>query len=169
MNFSKKNQEIFNVNRHYLSKKLFSIALIALITVSAFSQEPPRRQHRSVLTPDQTAELQTKKMTLQLELTEKQQQQILEINKRNAIERKLHMEEHRSLREKDEKPSNDELAKIKSSRLDKQIAHQKEMKKILNEKQFETWKNSRNIRTHKMKKRNGKHKVQNRSKMPRKG
>ena len=108
-------------------------------------------------------------MTLQLELTEKQEQQILEINKRNAIERNQNMEAHRSLREKGQKPSNDELAKIKSTRLDKQIAHQKEMKKILNDKQFETWKNSRKDKTHKMKKRKGNSKSQNRSKMPRKG
>ena len=169
MNFSKKNQEHIKVNRYFMSKILFSLALIALITVSAFSQEPPRKQHRSVLTPDQTAELQTKKMTLQLELTEKQQQQILAINKRNAIERNENMEEHRSLREKGQKPSNDELVKIKSTRLDKQIAHQKEMKKILNDKQFETWKNSRKNKTHKMKNRKGNRKAQNRSKMPRKG
>ena len=48
MNFSKKNQEHIKVNRYLMSKTLFSIALITLITVSAFSQEPPRKQHRSV-------------------------------------------------------------------------------------------------------------------------
>ena len=53
-------------------------------------------------------------MTLQLELTENQQQQILEINKRNAIERKQKMEERKLLHKKDEKPNSEELFKIKS-------------------------------------------------------
>jgi len=150
-------------------KKLFSIAFIALITVSAFSQKQQRKQHISDLSAVQIAEIQTKKMVLNLELTEKQQQQILEINKKNAIERKQNMEEHKASREKGQKLSSDELVKRKSAKLDQQIAHQKEMKKILNEKQFETWKNSRKHKTHKIRKRNNKHKMQHHSKMQRKG
>ena len=149
-------------------QKIISIALVALLTVSTFAQEKLRRQLRSDLSPDQTAELQTKKMILHLELNEKQQQQILEINKRNAIVREQNMQEHKAIREKSEKPNNEELIKRRSARLDKQIAHQKEMKKILNEKQFETWKNSRKHKAHDMKKRMRKHKSEGRSKVQRK-
>jgi len=150
-------------------KKIFSVALIALLTLSTFGQEQQRKSNHPDLTPDQIAELQTKKMVLHLALSEKQQQQILEINKRNAIDRKRNMEEHKTLREKGQKPSSDEFANRMNKRLDKQIARQKEIKKILNEKQFDTWKNSKKHQTHKMKKRMSKRKMQNRSKMPRKG
>lgn len=151
-------------------KKIFSLALLALLTVSTFGQEHQKKNNRFDLTADQIAELQTKKMVLHLDLSEKQQQQILEINKRNAIDRKRNMEEHKTLREKGQKPSSNEFANRMNVRLDKQIAHQKEIKKILNEKQFETWKNSRKHETHKMKKRMSKRKkMQNHSKMQRKG
>ena len=151
-------------------KKIFSLALLALLTVSAFGQEQQRQNNRFDLTPDQIAEIQTKKMVLHLDLPEKQQQQILEINKRNAIDRKRNMEEQKTLREKGQKPSSDEFANRINLRLDKQIAHQKEMKKILNEKQFESWKNSRKHQTHKINKRMSKRKkMQNHSKMQRKG
>ena len=149
-------------------QKILSIVIVALLTVSTFAQEKQRRQHRSDLSPDQTAELQTKKMTLHLELNEKQQQQILEINKRNAIVREQNIQEHKAIREKNEKLNGEELVKRRSARLDKQIAHQKEMKKILNEKQFETWKNSRKHKAHNMKKRMRKHKGEDRSKVQRK-
>ncbi len=150
-------------------QKLFSIAIVALLTVSTFAQEQQRKPRHPDLTPNQIAEIQTKRMTLKLELSEKQYQQILEINKRNAIERKRNMEEQKTLREKGQKSSSDEFANRMNVRLDKQIAHQKEMTKILNEKQFETWKNSKKQRTHKKKKRMSNQKMQHRSKMPRKG
>ena len=144
-------------------KKIFSLALLALLAVSAFGQEQQKMKNRFDLAPDQIAELQTKKMVLHLDLSKKQQQQILEINKRNAIDRKRNIEEHKTLREKGHKPSSDEFVNRMNVRLDKQIAHQKEMKKILNEKQFEAWKNSRKHEAHKMKKRMSKQKMQNRS------
>ena len=149
-------------------KKLLSMVILSLFLVSSFAQEKQRKQRHSDLTPEQIAEVQTKEMTLQLELNEKQQKQILKINKKMAIERKQQMEEHRALREKSEKLTSEELIKRKSARLDKQIAHQKEMKKILNEKQFETWKESRNKKAGKMKKRMGKKKMGKRSKMQQK-
>jgi len=149
-------------------KKLLSMVILSLFMVSSFAQEQQRKQRHNDLTPDQIAELQTKQMTLKLELDEKQQQKILKINKKKAIERKQLKEEHRALREKGEKPTSEELVKRKSAGLDRQIAHQKEMKKILNEKQFETWKESRNNKAHKMKKRIGKKKMGKRSKMQRK-
>jgi len=150
-------------------KKIFSLALLTLLTANTFGQEHQKKNNRFDLTPDQIAEVQTKKMILHLDLSEKQQQQIQEINKRNAIDRKGKMEERKTLSEKGQNLSSDEFAKRMNVRLDRQIAHQKEMKKILNEKQFETWKNSRRHQTHKIKKRMSKRKMQNRSKMPRKG
>ncbi len=128
------------------------IAVFIVTAINLNAQPFQENNERPNFTPDQIAELQTKKMTLHLELTENQQQQILEINKRNAIERKQKMGKRKELRKKGEKPNSDELYKIKSVRLDKQIAHQGEIKTILNDKQFEAWKKSRNHRAHNLKK-----------------
>ena len=74
------------------------MVILSLFLVSSFAQEKQRKQRHSDLTPEQIAEVQTKEMTLQLELNEKQQKQILKINKKKAIERKQQMKGHRALR-----------------------------------------------------------------------
>ncbi len=125
-----------------------------LITAMSLNAQPlEKNKERPSFTPDQIAELQTKKMTLQLELTEKQQQKILEINKRNATERKQKFETRKELRENGKKLSSEELFERKSSQLDAQIAHQDEMKTILNATQFETWKKTRARKKMQLKKR----------------
>jgi len=131
---------------------LIAVFMITALNLSA--QPFEKSKERQNLTPDQIAELQTKRMTLHLELTEKQQQQILEINKKNAQKRKL----SKASRVKGEKRRNGDLFKIKNNRLDNQIAHQSEMKNILNEQQFETWKTTRDNRANDIKKRAIKHK-----------
>ncbi len=138
-------------------KKIASIALVALFTISTFAQKQQRKQQRPDFTVDQMAELQTKKMTLHLDLTEDQMQQILEINKKNVVERKQNMEEHKALKQSQKELSNDEIFTKKSTRLDKMIAHKAEMKKVLNDEQFEKWEKS--IK-HRMKKKIGKRKMQ---------
>jgi len=141
-------------------KKIASVLLVALFTLSTFAQEPQRKQKNHDFTAGQIAELQTKKMTLHLDLTVDQQEQILEINKQNAIERKQKMEEHKALKESNKELSGDEIFTRKSARLDKMIAHKAEMKKILNDEQFEKWETSKKHRMHKMKKRKGQRKMQ---------
>ena len=141
-------------------KKIASIILVALFTLSTFAQEQHRQQKHHEFTADQIAEIQTKKMTLHLDLTANQQEQILEINKKNAFEHKQKMEEHKALKRSEKELSSDEIFTKKSARLDKMIAHKAEMKNILNEKQFEKWEKSKKHRMHKMKKRNGKRKMQ---------
>ena len=123
-------------------KKIASIALVALFTISTFAQKQQRKQQRPDFTVEQMAELQTKKMTLHLDLSEQQQQQILEINKRKAADRKQKMEVRKVAKEADKKPTSDEIFKMKNEKMDKMIAHKAEMKNILNETQFETWEKS---------------------------
>ena len=133
-------------------KKLASIALVALFTISAFAQKQQRKQQGPDFTIDQMAELQTKKMTLQLDLSEQQQQQILEINTRKAVDRKQKMEARKATTATDKKPTSDEIFTKKSERMDKMIAHKAEMKKVLNETQFETWEKSIKRKIHRKKK-----------------
>lgn len=129
-------------------KKLFLIAL-ALVAIQVSAQE--RRGHKqdkkeraermSEYTPEEIAELQTKQMTLQLDLTEAQQKQIMAINVENAKSRKAFMEERKQAMENDEqeKPSKEERLKMKNDILDKKIAVKKQMKEILNKEQYEKW------------------------------
>lgn len=133
-------------------KKLV-IALIVLTGINLGAQPFKKNKRHPNLTSDQIAILQTKKMTLNLGLTESQQQKILQINKKNAVERAQKIEERKAMIIKGERPDSEKIFKRKSERLDKQIAHQNELKSILNEQQFETWKKSKAFRNRQMKKR----------------
>ena len=63
-------------------KKFLSFAIIALITMASFAQNGPRKGDRNRdMNPDQVAEMQTKRMTQNLNLTEAQQKQVYELNK----------------------------------------------------------------------------------------
>jgi hypothetical protein len=140
-------------------KKTASILLVALFTLSTFAQGEQRKQRHQDFTADQMAEIQTKKMTLHLDLTADQQEQIFEINKQNAVERKQKMEERKALKQSEKELSSDEIFTKKSARLDNMIAHKAAMKKILSDAQFEKWETSKKHSMHKMKKRKGQRKM----------
>ncbi|OUR92685.1 hypothetical protein A9Q87_06505 [Flavobacteriales bacterium 34_180_T64] len=131
-------------------KKLVLVA-IALITVQAFAQEKKREHKRQGLenktemhkdfTPEELATLQTKKMTLHLDLTEAQQNKILALNIEQAKLRKAKIDERQKKMENqtDEKPSKEARLKMMNEKLDHQIEMKKKMKVILNAEQFEKW------------------------------
>ncbi|MBT8260915.1 MAG: hypothetical protein KJN82_06350 [Bacteroidia bacterium] len=138
-------------------KKLLLIAL-ALFTLNATAQQQKqekrqeerkerkekskRMQRFADFTPEEMAQLKTKKMTLDLDLTEAQQKDLYKFNLKEAQERKQMMEERKKAKEQGEKgnkPSKDERFKMANNKLDRQIAHKKEMKRILNDSQFEKW------------------------------
>ncbi|MFI0430510.1 hypothetical protein [Mariniflexile sp. HMF6888] len=129
-------------------KRLIVIAL-ALVSIQSFAQEGmkerPNREERaqrmSDLTPEETANLRTKKMTLHLDLNEAQQKEIYAINLENATKRKEMMDTFRAKKESDnmEKPSEEQRLAMKNAKLDHQIAMKAKMKKILNEEQFDKW------------------------------
>ncbi len=131
-------------------KKLILIAL-ALVTIQVSAQnkkqgerrgDPMERgQRMSDFTPEEMAQLQTKKMALALDLTEAQQKKIEKLNLENAKERKAKMEARQAeMRDgKGEKPSKEERLKMMNERLDKQIEMKDKMKKILDDEQLEKW------------------------------
>lgn len=139
--------------------KLIITAIVALFITSAFAQKPQRKgSNMDDMTPAQMAELETKRMTLNLDLTEAQQKKVYDINLENAERRIERRKELQAQRNDGVKPSEEEFLKRKNERLDFQIEHQNKLKKVLNEKQYETWKqNSSKRRKHvnsKMKNRN---------------
>ena len=122
------------------------VAVTLLIGTMAFAQRDGHRRQRGEfhqdLTVEQLATLKTKKMTLALELNEKQQKAIFEFNVANAQFRKEKMEEKKSKREDGERsrPTAEERYAMANDRLDRQIAQQQELKKILTDDQFDQWK-----------------------------
>jgi len=128
-------------------KKLVFIAL-AFITLQAMSQERNRevnnenkkeRVHeRQNISAQDMAKLQTKRMTLDLDLTEAQQSEIEKLNFENAKNRKSKRKAHEK-NGKGEKPSQEEHLKMTNERLDAQIATKRKMKKVLDDEQYKKW------------------------------
>jgi periplasmic protein CpxP/Spy len=133
----------------YNMKKLILIA-IAMIAIQVSAQNTKERPNRERspkmdkfqdLTPEEMASIQTKKMTLHLDLNESQQKEIQKLNLENAIERKARMEAHKAQKADGNmaKPSKEERLKMMNERLNNQIAMKAKMKKILNDEQFAKW------------------------------
>lgn len=131
-------------------KKLFLIAL-AFVSLQMTAQEKrdherkqkmERAERMSEYTPEEMAQLQTKKMTLDLDLTEAQQEQIMAINLKNAQSRKAMMEARKAHMEENKEVkaiSKEEKLKLKNDMLDRKIEIKKQMKEILNKEQYEKW------------------------------
>lgn len=124
-----------------MKKTVMMAVLLAGLTATAQKGERAHRDAMKDLTPEQVATLQTKKMTLALDLTEVQQQQIKAIQLENAEMRKAKMEERKAQKEEREakKPTSEERYAMANARLDHQIAQKAEMKKILSEEQYTQW------------------------------
>ena len=115
-------------------RKLIVLAVL-MAGITAMAQKPERergqRGDMRDMTPEQMATLQTKQMTLALDLTEAQQKQIQSLNLDNAKKRAESGEA--------KKLSSEERYAMKTAMLDRQIAQKEKMKKILNNEQYEKW------------------------------
>jgi hypothetical protein len=126
-------------------KKLVLIA-IALIGLQAVAQEqkkerPERANKMMNLSAEEIATLQTKRMTLHLDLNASQQAEIQKLNLENATQRKAMMEARKAKMESGEmkKPTNEERLQMENAKLDHQIAMKAKMKEILNDEQYAKW------------------------------
>ncbi|GAA4813669.1 hypothetical protein [Litoribaculum gwangyangense] len=126
-------------------KKLVLIA-IALIGLQAVAQEqkkerPERANKMMNLSVEEIATLQTKRMTLHLDLNASQQAEIQKLNLENATQRKAMMEARKAKMESGEmkKPTNEERLQMENAKLDHQIAMKAKMKEILNDEQYAKW------------------------------
>ncbi|MEL0645678.1 hypothetical protein V6251_14895 [Olleya sp. Ti.3.14] len=140
-------------------KRLVILAL-ALITFQANAQDnkkekrqenkKERLEQRQNLDPQDMAQLQTKKMTLHLDLTEAQQQKVMALNLENAKKRKENFDKR--LAEKDNKervrPTKEEKLERMNAKLDAQIEAKKKMKTILTAEQYTKWEKSLSKREH---------------------
>ena len=118
------------------------IAFVILATVSMTAQRGPRgdmREKGADLTAAQIATLQTKKMTLALDLEDAQSKKVYDVLLSQAEDRKAMMAERKAQTERPEL-SKDERYKKMNERLDKQIAFQNDMQRILSDEQYDRFK-----------------------------
>ena len=139
--------------------KSILIILVLFSSLSVFAQQPPlqidservkrpnnRIQAMKGLTLEQEATLWVKKMTLELDLNQNQQDQIYALILGKTKKVKLRMENKPK-----ERPSKEEIYNMHISRLDEAIAMKENLKKILNDEQFAQWELMKNKRSSKAK------------------
>lgn len=124
-------------------KHLVTIVVL-LTTIGVVAQKPNkgRKGQKMDMTVEQLATLKTKKLTLVLDLTKAQQAKVMDISLEQAEYRKTKYAEIQAKRESGEwkRPTSDERFEFENSRLDRQIAHQQQMKEVLSKEQYQTWK-----------------------------
>ena len=98
-----------------------------------------RANQRTNYSAEQRAELQVKRMALNLDLNESQQKAILELKLKQAKELEQKRAEFRAQKQSGTKISSDVRFSNEQNRLDRQMATKAEMKKILNKEQFSKW------------------------------
>ena len=118
-------------------KKVLIICL-ALLTFSLQAQPgnnggKQRGERKMNYTPEQIAELKTKKMVLHLDLTVQQEKKVYALMLEKANQRKIRREENKT---KDNKEMSFERRK---GMLEDRIEEKKELKTILTKEQFEKW------------------------------
>lgn len=130
-------------------KKIVLVLLLAISFVG-FSQEK-KEMKKERLTNEQRAELESKKMKLELDLNDKQTAEV----KKLLLEQQSKGDEVRKTmkakKESGVKPTQDEIFKMKNELLDRQIAFKGEMKKLLTPEQYAKWEANREAKKDKMK------------------
>lgn len=123
-------------------KKLMIIVLLGSSLIGFSQKEGKQKKMYEGFSTEQQAVLKTKKMALELDLSDNQQKQMLDLNKKWAEVKAKKKTEMKSLN-KEEMTSTDRFNHMNDI-LDTKLAHQSELKKILNEDQYNQWKKSSN-------------------------
>ena len=114
------------------------LTLMFLFTFTVQAQK--KRGYKQQLTINQQTSLKVKQMTLALDLSDKQQQQLTPLLRAEITFRQAAIEKRKEARKQKKRPSSDEIYAIKSQELDNKISMKRSMKNILNKTQFETFK-----------------------------
>lgn len=130
-----------------MKKTLFMLlALLAITVTTAQERNRGNRDNNRMekfkdFSPEEIAQLKTKKLTLELDLNADQQQKIKAFVLKQVTAKKAHREDRRQKKESDkaEKPSKDERLAMMNKHLDKKIAAKAEIKNILDDEQFAKW------------------------------
>jgi hypothetical protein len=136
-------------------KKLILIAL-AFVSLQAVAQDKQKSErktkadHMQNMTAEEQATILTKKLTLSLDLDEKQQSQVKEIMLEQANMRK------KKMAQKENKSKEIKISRAESinEKLDHQIEVKQQMKTILNKEQYKKWSDMQERRHTKTKQKN---------------
>ena len=120
--------------------KKLALVIVLLSGVVLTAQRHEGKQDRKLnLNPEQMATIQTKKMTLALDLNSSQQKEIKSVLLSNAELRQEKMAERKAQKKSEARPTEEEKFRMQSERLDHMIAHKAKMKNILTSEQFSKW------------------------------
>ena len=130
-----------------MKKVLFAFALLGcLFQVQAQGRSAERkmkaqRHLMAELEPEQRATLKTKKMTLALDLTSKQQKGVQALNLEEELWReKMKQGRKEAMLASEAKPTKEERYLRQNQVLDQQIAYQQKLRNLLDEDQYQQWK-----------------------------
>lgn len=119
-----------------MKKILIIVMALATFAVNAQNKNSERKENHKEsmanLTPEQRADLKTKKMTLALDLTASQQQKVKQLILKAENERPERPENWKEM-------TDTQKYEAKSAMLDRRIAMKKELKEILTEEQMTKW------------------------------
>jgi len=119
-----------------MKKVLIIFMALATFAVNAQNKNSERKENRKEmkanLTPEQRADLKTKKMTLALDLTASQQQKVKQLILKAENEKPERPENWKEM-------TNTQKYEAKSAMLDRRIAMKKDLKEILTEEQMTKW------------------------------
>ena len=118
-------------------KKIASILILVFAFTLTAEAQKKKKEQKTKLTVEHRSNLAVKKMTLALDLSEKQQNQIKPLISAQIASKKAGMQKKKENRVAKTKPSSDEIYAMKSKLLDNQITFKNKMKNILNKEQFE--------------------------------
>ena len=144
-------------------KNLLLIAL-TLFTMNALAQEQKTKQNdrkagsnmMKQITPNERAELQTKKLTLKLDLSAVQQEKVNAIILKQATANENNRKTWQTSKADDtSKLSKDEVLKMRNERLDQKIEMKRAMKAILSAEQYEKFEKIQSMNHNKRSKRSG--------------
>lgn len=125
---------------------IIAIAFTTLQTIAQEDKKHKRHERTEImkeLTPNERATINTKRMTLELDLNESQKTQVQEIMLKNAIEQQEKMKARKDKKgDEKNKPSKEDYVKHVNERLDRQIEMKSKMKAILTAEQYKKWESS---------------------------
>jgi protein CpxP len=129
-------------------KKLFVVAFL-VVGMTTFAQER-MGENNDKLTPEQRVNLQVKKLTKELNLSDKQAQDIKEIVIKEIEQREARKAKIQARKAEKKKMDSEEMNARKVKFEEEKTQAEERMKKILTPEQFSKWTEIRKVRKEKM-------------------
>jgi hypothetical protein len=123
-----------------MTKKTGLLILFITFSLTINAQKKQILLKKGNLTIEQQVTIKVKKMTLELELTEAQQNKLIPVLTKHITERKTQLDKRKKEKGEEKKIEVNDRFQIANKILDRKIIFQKEMKNILNQEQFNRFK-----------------------------